>query len=289
MSPSRLASIVVLAITIGIGIAIIVQAIVEWPLGDLRIYLDAAARIRGGEPLYPADGPSYAAYWYAPWFALAFVPATFVPYSVVAVLWSAVLVVASFGAVAPLLRTRSQSTIALGSLMFSLLIGVAAGGNIQPLLVLILVRTLHRGSGPIWVGIAASLKLTPALLILVYIAERAWRRAALATGVTVILLMPGVLLGQIREVGGGISALALFGVSPVAYVAAIVVAGAAVFIVRRPYTTLAATLAAVLALPRLFAYDVTLALIGTAKRSDPASRATAPATAQAKAARTKSS
>lgn len=273
MSVSRLASIVVLAVAIGIGLAIIIRAIAEWPLGDLQIYLDAAMRLRDGKPLYVADVPSFAAFWYAPWFALAFVPATFLPYPVLAVGWSAVLVAASIGSVTPLLRTRNRSTIAVASLMFSLLIGVAAGGNVQPLLILALVRTFHRRNGPIWVAVAASLKLTPALLILAYAANHAWRRAAVATGLTVILLAPGVMLGQIREIRGGISALALFGISPLAYVAAIAGAGVAVFLVRRRYAALAAALAGVLALPRLFAYDVTLLLVGAAEPSDEGSAA----------------
>jgi hypothetical protein len=267
VSVRRLASTVVLAIVIGVGLAIVIRAAMDWPLGDLHVYLDAAMRIRDGEPLYVADVPSYAAFWYAPWFAVAFVPLTFVPYPIVAVAWSSILVFAAVGAVWPLVRQPTRATIGLASLMAGLLIGVAAGGNVQPLLILALVRTFHTPMGPLSVAVAASLKLTPGLLILSYLAHRAWRRAIVAAALTLVLVMPGVLLGQIREVSGGISALALFGISPLLYVAAVAAAAAAVFIVRPRYATLLAALAGVLALPRLFAYDVTLTLVAAAERS----------------------
>jgi hypothetical protein len=253
---------VVLAILIGVGLAIVIRAIAEWPLGDLKIYLGAAQRIRDGQALYAVDVPSYEAFWYAPWFALVFVPASFLPYQVVAIVWSAILVVASIATVVPLLRMRTRAGVALASLVLSLLIGVSAGGNVQPLLVLALSRTRHRPSGPVWIALAASLKLTPALLILAYAAERTWRRALVAALLTSALLAPGLVLGQFREVSGGIDALALFGISPIAYGLSVAAACLAVFIVRRRYATLVASIAGVLALPRLFAYDITLVMVG---------------------------
>jgi hypothetical protein len=263
-SLERVAKALALAVVVGIGINHIYWAIVQWPLGDMAIYLGAADRIRGGQALYDYATPSYATYWYAPWFAYACVPFTYLPRIVTAVLWSAILVAAT-GAVAwQLARLGSFAAVVLSALIAAPLFAVSGGGNIQALLVLSLMLGLDRRSGPIWVAIAASLKFTPILFVLVYLRRREWARAVLAIALTALLVAPSFLLGfdPIKAASSGSEAPSLFGISPALYSASVVVVLGVGLIVDQRFARLAAATGAVLALPRLFIYDVTLVAVG---------------------------
>ena len=263
-SLERVAKAVALAVVVGIGINHVYWAIVQWPLGDMAIYLGAADRIRAGQALYDYATPSYATYWYAPWFAYAWVPLTYVPRIVTAILWSAILVVAT-GAVAwQLARLGSFAAIVLSVLIAAPLFAVSAGGNTQALLVLFLMFGLDRRSGPIWVALAASLKFTPILFVLVYLRRGEWARAGFAIALTVVLVGPAFVLGfdPMKAVGSGSEAPSLFGIAPALYAASVVLALGLGLLVDQRFARLAAAGAAVLALPRLFIYDVTLIAAG---------------------------
>ncbi len=267
----RAARLITLAILIAIGIDHVFYAIIQWPLGDLSIYLDAATRLRDGQALYPGGAAPYATYWYAPWFAAAFVPLTLVPRLAVAIGWSAVLVLATLLVGWRLVRVGGRAGSVLALLVVPPLFAVAAGGNVQPLLVLALLAGLHSRAGPLLVGIAASLKITPAAFILVYVARREWGRAAVAVLVTAALWLPALPLGfppaasSWTGVAGG-----LMGVYWMLYALVVVLAAGATILVPRRYAPLAAAAAAVLALPRLFVYDVTMLAVGVVpERSAP--------------------
>jgi Glycosyltransferase family 87 len=266
----RLARLVVVAVVAGIGISTIILAVAEWPMGDLRVYLDAALRLRGGGDLYPAGGDPVFAYWYAPWFAYAWVPISYLPMELIIAGWSAVLLAAT-GWVGWRLSQVAPGGVVAALLIVPLLFGVSAGGNVQPLLVAALLARLDRGDGPLWVGIGASLKITPILLALLFLRDRAYGKAALAAGVTVALWLPAPALGFDPTAATAWSGVApsLLGISPPLYAAALIAAALAVWVVRRPIAPLAAAVSAVLALPRLFAYDVTLVAVaaGAAWRS----------------------
>lgn len=250
------------------GINHVVWAVIDWPIGDLDVYLAAAQRLQAGEELYVADLPSYATFWYAPWFAVAFIPLTWLPYESVAVGWSTVLVAASILTVFPLVRRPTQARLALAALLFPLLFAVSAGGNVQPLLVLALARGFQRRAGPLWVGVAASLKITPILLALAYVAQGAWWRAAASVGIFAALIAPGLAMGLFTARPSELFALGLFGVSLPLYALSVLGAAALVFRVSVRYAPLAAAVAAVLALPRLFAYDATLLAAGLSPLED---------------------
>ncbi|HET7056957.1 MAG TPA: glycosyltransferase 87 family protein, partial [Thermomicrobiales bacterium] len=166
-----------LAIVIGWSLANAIQRIGDWSLSDMDAYWNAATRLREGLPLYPAVPDSGAAdvFRYAPWFAWAWVPLTFLPKAAVAVAWSALLVGASAVAIMPIVRQPSLTRIAAAALLGTILLWSAASGNVQPVIVAILVLGIEGRSGPLWVAIAASLKIFPIGFALVYAGRREWR------------------------------------------------------------------------------------------------------------------
>src|SRR5207244_12433735 len=106
----------------------------------------------------------------ATWFAWLAVPFTFLPVQVAGAIWSAVLVGASVLAVVPLARRRAWLQVAF---FFPILIGISAYGNVQALMIAPLAWFIGGRSGPVWVGIAASLKIFPILFLLTYLGRGA--------------------------------------------------------------------------------------------------------------------
>ena len=257
----RLARTVALAVVIGIGFFNVYEAIAHWTLSDASAYWNAALRLREGGALYPAVSNLDASevYRYAPWLAWLTVPFTYLSVQLAGTLWSALLLGASVVALIPLVRARAWLLVAFFA---PILVGISAVGNVQPLLIASLVWTVERRSGPLWIGVAASLKIFPILFALVYLGRREWSRAALAVAVAAALWAPALLYdlrGYTTDAG---QAASLFAV-PALW--ALVVSGAAVAtlrLARGPYAWLAGGTAVVLALPRLFVYDVTFLMPG---------------------------
>lgn len=266
---SRLAQLVIVAVLVGIGINHVVFAIRDWPLGDMDVYLAAAQRLRDGEPLYIAGDVAVNSYWYAPWYAVVWVPLTFLPRELVAVAWSALLLTAT-AAVGVLLWQRGRRGAVLALLVGPALFAVSAGGNVQALMVLALVAGFHRPWGPFAVAAAASMKLAPILLIAAYVARGEWLRALASLAVTAILFAPALVMGIFEAEVRSDAAPSLLGVSPILYGLIVAAALVLTFLVPRRYAVLAAATAAVLALPRLFVYDVTLVAVGAVE--DPSDR-----------------
>ncbi len=264
---ARFAQIVVIAILVGIGINHIVFAIRDWPLGDMDVYLAAAQRLRDGEPLYVAGDVGIDSYWYAPWFAIAWIPMTYLPREVVAVIWSAVLIGAT-AAVCVILGREGRQGVLVALLVGPPLFAVSAGGNIQAIMVLTLLVGFFRRWGPVAVAAAASLKLTPILLAAAYAARREWMRAAVAAVLAVLLYAPALLMGLMDAEIRSQAAPSILGISPVLYVVVVLGALVATFLVPRRFALLAAATASVLALPRLFVYDATTIAVGAAKEPD---------------------
>lgn len=262
LSVRRIPAIVVQALVIGLAIGFLYWAVVDWSLPDAGAYWEAAHRVRAGEPLYPAvtDVESSEVYRYAPWFAWAAVPFTFLPLSVAGVIWSAILVAASVGAVVPLIRSGAW----LHALFFgSILVAISAKGNVHALMLLWLVWGLERRSGPLWIGLAASLKAVPILFALVYLGRRQWWRFAASLAVTAALVAPFLLYDLSGYVTSAGFAGLLITWPPIYVMAGIVAAVATVWLARGRFGWLAASTAVVLALPRFFVYDITFLLPGT--------------------------
>ena len=273
----RFTRIFLAALLIGVGVDQVVSAIREWPLHDMDTYLAAASRLRSGAPLYAPD-VAFNAYWYSPWFAVAWVPLTYLPREVVAIAWSAVLLAAS-AVISVRVARMGPSGFLLALLLGPSLFAVSAGGNVQSLMLLGLIGWPRSRSGPVWVGLAASLKFTPILLGLVYLRRRQWARAGVAALIAAILILPGIPMGLVQSPssiswGWGDSILAT---SWALYAAVVGASGLAAFVLPSRFAPLTAATASVLALPRLFVYDATLLVAGIdgeAKRpgDGPASR-----------------
>lgn len=258
----RLARTVALAVIIGIGIFNVYVAVTGWTLSDAGAYWQAGLRVREGLPLYPslssAEGSEI--YRYAPWLAWLAVPWTYLPLSLAGALWSAVLLGASALALVPLVRASAWVLVAFFA---PILVGISAVGNIQPLIVAALVWGVERRSGPVWVALAASLKVFPLLLALVYAGRRQWLAFALSVVLTALLWLPAVMLYDLTSypvAAGQAAGLIAF---PILYVAVTGLAvGATLALSRTRWGWLAAATTVVLTLPRLFVYDVTFLMTG---------------------------
>ena len=257
---------VALALCIGFGLAFVIANLRSWQMEDADAYWNAALRLRDGAALYPPldDVSAPDVYRYAPWFAWLWVPLTHLPKGAVMAWWGAILVVASFVALLPLARVRSLATACLAALLGGLLIRTASTGNVHALLIAVLVMGARSRGGPVWIGVAASLKLVPIAYALVYVGRREWRRAAAALVVTAALSAPA-LLYDLRaypgDPGASFSLLTVGGPLPWVTVV-LVLAGVAVMAGRGPYGWLAAATAVIAAIPRLELYNLTYLLVG---------------------------
>jgi Glycosyltransferase family 87 len=210
------------AAALGLGIAFALMSVhgaLFWT--DGQAYWMAAERLRAGEELYSATISQDAAevYRYAPWFAYAWIPLTFLPEELVAAAWTVAMVAAWLFPVSAFLgmgwRERAIAFLAAPPLLVA-----ALGGNVQPAVIALLFAGLERRWGPGAIGVAASLKLFPILFVAVYLARRRWVAAAAAVGLGALLWLPA-LASDVRqypvETGG---ALSLLVISPLVYLAA---------------------------------------------------------------------
>jgi len=238
---------------------------------DVAAYWGAAERLRAGEPLYVAGAANASdLYRYAPWFAAAWVPLTFLPPEAVEVAWVGLMIAAAILSTVPLVRHGLTGTAAF-SLFAPIQIQAAVFGNIQPLLVLMLMWGVERRSGPLWIAIGASLKAVPLLLALVYAGRGEWGRAGLALVLTAVLVAPAFLFdlsGYSTQAGPG--QMSLTSVAGQLYLAvAILLVGAtyAVARARSPFAWLTGALAMMATLPRLLTYEIGFLLVGFAEPS----------------------
>ncbi len=240
----------------------------NWGFEDVRAYWEAALRVREGLPLYGgSDDPnSYGVFRYAPWFAYAWVPLTYLPRQVAELLWGAVLAVSALAVLAALVRLRTAAAIALAVLLLPMFFSLVQVGNVQPLLVAVLAFGISRRSGPLWIAMAASIKATPILYALVYVARRQWTRVAVALVITALLLAP-LLLADIStyETDPGASFSLYYYVSPLAWAIA---AGASALVAaclawrRSEWVWVAASVAVALCAPRAHVTYATFLAVG---------------------------
>jgi hypothetical protein len=257
----------VAAVVIGLSIAWLVWTFNGFTLSDAHAYRMAAERLIAGNELYQATPSQDDAFRYAPWFAAAWVPIASLPRALGDGLWAAALVAASLVAVIPFARRPGLASRLLAVFGGTMLLWTAARGNVHPLMIAGLVHGIDRRSGPIWIGLAASLKAVPIVFALVYLARREWLRAALSMAIAIVLVAPMPFLGW--DTGGtnpGQSLSLFYQVSPVVWLtgAVLALAGAVLVAWRYPrYVGPAAAAAAILALPRLLLYDLSYVLVGT--------------------------
>lgn len=270
MDLSRAAQGVAVALCVALGLYFGIAEFGDWYLSDLNVYLGAAERAAaGGSPYAIASSDIHDVFRYAPWFAYAFIPFTWLPLDATRVVWSALMVAASLWAVYPVVR-QGPAGLALGALCGGMLIGVAGSGNVQPLLIAVLVHGIDRRSGPLWIALAASLKVVPLVFAGYYLARREWGRLGMSVALTVLLVAPMFLYERPATTFDPGVSLSLWSTSPLWWA---IVAGASGVVAlfaclsRSRYAGACLAAAAMLALPRLFAYDVTFALAGSADQT----------------------
>lgn len=259
------ARLLALAVACGFGLAFIWANVRSWNLEDMDAYWNAAQRMRAGLPLFPAvvDPGGADVFRYAPWFAWLWVPLTYLPKVAVQVVWSAILIASAAFAVGTILRRPSVASICLAALLGGLLVRTASTGNVHALLIAALIYGVPRRAGPVWIGIAASLKFAPIAYALVYVGRGEWRRALVSLLVAVVLVAPALLYDLTDypvDPGNGLSLLSIAGVVPWAVVAVACVV-AALALARGRYAWAAASVAVLAGVPRLELYDLTYLLV----------------------------
>jgi Glycosyltransferase family 87 len=160
----------------------------DWEFDDVHAYLNAAQRLLDGAPLYITAPDPSDLYLYAPWFAFAWIPFTVLPLLAVEIAWAAVLLASTVAALLPF--RHSWSGIVLALLLGGLLYRTAGWGNVQPLLVAVLVYAVPTRGGPWAIGVAASLKPLTLLLLGVHAWRRDWRAVGIGLGVAALLWLP---------------------------------------------------------------------------------------------------
>lgn len=248
----------------------LIDALRDWSASDVDAYWNAAMRLRSGEPLYALSYSvgAHDIYRYAPWFAFAWVPLTYLPRAAVTVGWTAILLAASGAAIWPTLRQRGWSTTLVSALLGSMLVWTTAKGNVQPLMVAALVHGVRARGGPLAIALAASLKAAPIALIAVYFGRRQWGRAAMTILLTAVLTAPMVLFDLSGyERNPGLSASVYYLLGPGLWLVAAAAAFAtAILLARTRWRWVGGAMAAIAAFPRLLSYDASLLLIATGRR-----------------------
>jgi hypothetical protein len=217
----RFARLVVLAVCIGWLAYVIASWFLVWNPADAGAYYDAAIRLTNGEDLYaPMHPEAHEVYRYAPWFAAAWVPLTALPRDMALHLWSLAMLACSIVAVRPLVRLRTPAAMALAALLGAFLTETAMFGNAHPAVVAGLVLAARTRWLPFVIGIAASIKLVPALFVLPWARDGHWVKVAV-TGVTAAILWAPALLHDLSgyETDPGTGLLSFYAVSPLLWAA----------------------------------------------------------------------
>ena len=262
-----IARIVVIVVCVAIGAVYVIVRLGDFEPRDAAAYWDAAMRLRHGEPLYVLlpDPDAAEIYRYAPWFAAAWIPLTYLPRDAVFFAWwMAMLGVAVY--VCWRVAQLGPAAIALVGLVGGFLIWVAGVGNVHPLVLLMLLLTLEGRAGPIAIGLAASLKATPLAYALVYLGRREWRRFLVAVVTFAVLTAPVLAFGIAGyQVNPGRDPNPLLAISPVLWVAVVSGLSIATVVVAARWPSHAwwvASLVVMAAIPRFLPYSVSYLLVG---------------------------
>ena len=178
---------VAFALLIAYTLAATIAVTTHWYFEDADAYWNAAERLRAGQPLYIGGGAEPWTYRYAPWFAIAWVPLSYLPHGGVMTGWAILLALSAAWLAWP--DWRSPASVALTLICLPDLLRVTSTGNVQPLLLAAIAYGMTSRWGPLLIGAAASLKGWPILFALPW-----WdRRILVAAGVAAVLVAPMLL------------------------------------------------------------------------------------------------
>ena len=263
--PERIARLVAVGVAALGAVLLIGAGFTPHVTPDADAYWHAAQRLRDGLPLYAAaSGDETQIYRYAPWFAYAWVPLTYLSQDNAYLVWRGILLLAAAAAVWPMVRRSTPASLTLALLMGSLLVSNLEAGNVTTLMIGALVVALRTRAGPVVIGLAASLKVFPLLLVAGYVAERRWRAAAVATAVAGVLWLHVLAFGldsYPTSISGGsfyVGGISLYSLGPAVWLvgAAAVLALIALLAARRsPWTWLVSGAAIPTVVPRVWLPD----------------------------------
>jgi hypothetical protein len=236
---------------------LIIHDILRYPLtSDLHAFLWGAERISAGLSPYDPIPGSNLKFVYGPWLGVILIPATWIPFPALAVIWHSVLAACAAISIWPIVRQRRLEASLAAVLLGTFLFHAVWAGHFEPILVALLVLGIPTRWGPIAIGVAASLKITPIVLCVVYAGRGEWRKMALSIAVAAILWAPALLF-DLRNWGLPIlQSHSLLGHAPIAFaVVAIGVLVAAWLLAPTRYGWLAAAALWLAVLPRAILYD----------------------------------
>jgi alpha-1,2-mannosyltransferase len=195
-TPLARAALPVLALCVfgGMTIAILATANGTWGY-DFQAYVHAAQRLIDGQPLYDPTvnlAGGFAIYLYPPPFAIAFVPFALLGDPAGLIVWTAILIGCTVGAIAlmPVPTPLRWVVLLLAGIDWPVLYSLKLG-QVGPILLLLFVlgwRWLDRQEGlGATIGIGTLIKLQPALLGGWAALTGRWRAAGVAVGVIVVV------------------------------------------------------------------------------------------------------
>ncbi|HKR48954.1 MAG TPA: glycosyltransferase 87 family protein [Pseudonocardiaceae bacterium] len=183
----------------------------DWPFwaGDFDVYRLGATAIRDDAPLYTVKTPDHGwPFVYTPMAAALFVPFTFGSAGAAAMVWIALeatclvlvvwLTLNVVGLSRPAWRVAATVFVSAASLIVAPIDVDLTLGQINILLMLLVLADLTAGNVRRWqgvgVGVAAAVKLVPLLFIVYLVATRRLQAAVVASGVFLLAVLGGFIL-----------------------------------------------------------------------------------------------
>src|SRR6478735_4208014 len=189
---------------------VLVVLLLAWlffhPMSDLRVYRVGGRALLDGDPLYETRDVTGLPFTYTPFGAILFLPAALMSFSL------SMLLSAAIGALALVRSSWIVARLAQGprasGLVVAAIVGVAvitepvgwtfSSGQINLLILWLVLEDLAGAVPPrfrgVLVGIAAGIKLTPALFIVYFVATRRYADAARACAAGAVTVLLGLLV-----------------------------------------------------------------------------------------------
>ena len=262
----RIVAIILAGFGLLLGIEVLFLHLTTDPLADVHAYYDAGARLNAGLPLYEqtADPNFNHYYFYPPLLAIAFRPLALLPFTTAALIWEAILIVAT---ILTFRRIGMRESVLFATCVLALpILWMLAIGQAQALVTMLLAY-----GSPFAVALAANIKVFPGLVAIYWVGRRQWHRLGVFAGWMVALvafqfvLEPQATLGYIDflrfDLVANIQNLSLYAISPLLWqVSVVVMAAVALLLAKTRWGWPAAVVLSVFATPRLLSYQLSTLL-----------------------------